>query len=119
MNDRIDLPPEVADFGIAPGTHAKLIAAIEAVPAIDRVWIFGSRARGSQRPESDIDLALEARGDPLSAMAALSQRIEAAGLMYRVDLVALNRSLDESFRAIIQRDRRMRSEEHTSELQSR
>jgi uncharacterized protein len=29
---------------------------------IDQVWIFGSRARGDHKPDSDIDIALKLRG---------------------------------------------------------
>jgi predicted nucleotidyltransferase len=28
-------------------------------PAVRRVWVFGSRARGQERPDSDIDVAVE------------------------------------------------------------
>jgi predicted nucleotidyltransferase len=28
-------------------------------PLVGRLWIFGSRARGDHRPESDIDVAIE------------------------------------------------------------
>ena len=28
-------------------------------PSLQRVWLFGSRARGDHRPRSDIDLAFE------------------------------------------------------------
>jgi predicted nucleotidyltransferase len=28
-------------------------------PTVRRVWVFGSRARGTHRPDSDIDIAVE------------------------------------------------------------
>lgn len=28
-------------------------------PVIERVWIFGSRVRGTNRPDSDLDVAME------------------------------------------------------------
>ena len=31
-------------------------------PAVERIWLFGSRARGDQFQRSDIDLAIEAPG---------------------------------------------------------
>ncbi|WP_374558462.1 nucleotidyltransferase family protein [Thermomonas sp.] len=30
-----------------------------AKPLVNRVWIFGSRARGEERPDSDLDVAVE------------------------------------------------------------
>ncbi|MCI5045467.1 MAG: nucleotidyltransferase domain-containing protein [Aquisalinus sp.] len=32
-------------------------------PAIKEVWLFGSRAKGTHRPDSDIDLAVRPLGD--------------------------------------------------------
>jgi len=47
----------------------RLVAWLEAQPDVAAAWLFGSRARGDARPESDIDLAvLPAAGgaeDPL------------------------------------------------------
>lgn len=100
---------QAPDFGIAPSTRAKLARLFEAVPGIRQVWLFGSRARGSHRPASDIDLALELApetGDSAAqVMAELSARIEREGLMYRVDLVSLQEPLDPALRAMIERDR--------------
>lgn len=31
---------------------------------LDSVWLFGSRARGGQHPQSDIDLLVITRGNP-------------------------------------------------------
>jgi uncharacterized protein len=31
----------------------------ESVPRVRRVWVFGSRAEGKPRPDSDIDIAVE------------------------------------------------------------
>jgi predicted nucleotidyltransferase len=40
----------------------ELARGLAAHPAIERVWLFGSRARGDQFERSDIDLAIEAPG---------------------------------------------------------
>lgn len=31
----------------------------EATPKVRRVWVFGSRAKGTHQPDSDIDIAVE------------------------------------------------------------
>jgi type III restriction enzyme len=92
------------NFGIAPLSVVRLRGVFERLPGIERVWIYGSRARGDHREDSDIDLAID--GDPKSVTSA-SARIEELGLLYRVDLVALGESLGEKFRVRIERDRKL------------
>ena len=48
---------QAAHFGVSPGAVQRLYRLFESTPGLARVWIFGSRARGLHRPESDIDLA--------------------------------------------------------------
>ena len=91
-------------FGIAPSSRAKLRRLFENIPCIERVWIFGSRAMGAERPESDIDLAVDAPSLDRAARAALTDGLERLGLLYKVDLVFLQDRLDERFRSRIERD---------------
>ena len=95
------------DFGIAPSTRAKLMQLFAATPGLARVWIFGSRANGSQRPESDIDLAADGPDLSTQARVELGDALARLGLMYRVDLVFMQDKLGERFRAEIERDRRL------------
>jgi uncharacterized protein len=46
------------DFGLPPGRHERICNAIRLFPSIDSVIIFGSRALGTCRPASDLDLAV-------------------------------------------------------------
>lgn len=72
----------------------RLLAVFQSQPAIERVYLFGSRARGEHRPNSDIDLALQ--GVHIRPSARLDIQ-EAAGL-YKVDFVDLTDELDDSFK---------------------
>ncbi|WP_434032700.1 nucleotidyltransferase family protein [Cupriavidus sp. a3] len=36
----------------------------ETQPLVVKVWLFGSRVRGTERPDSDIDIAVEVRRQP-------------------------------------------------------
>ena len=45
---------------------------LAAHPAVERVWLFGSRARGDHFERSDIDLAIEAPGIDRGEWAKLS-----------------------------------------------
>ena len=47
-----------ARFGLPPFTYQTLVAELARYPQIERVVVFGSRAKGTHRPGSDIDLAL-------------------------------------------------------------
>lgn len=98
-------PPESAwPFGIAPTAHAKLLRVFQATPGLQRVWIYGSRARGDQRRESDIDLVADM---PQGHFAGLAAAVEDLGLIYRTDLLHWQSTLAPELRSRIERDRRL------------
>ena len=61
------LPP-----GIDADTVATLRKWAEQHEFVRRMWLFGSRARGDHRDDSDIDVALDIDPDPTSANAYAS-----------------------------------------------
>ena len=76
----------------------------EQAPRLE-VWAFGSRARHTAKPYSDLDLALITQ-EPLSlaAMANIQSAFEASDLPIRVDIVDWA-STGEAFRKIIAQDK--------------
>ena len=69
------------------------------------VWAFGSRAKGTAKPYSDLDLAVITEQPlALSDRAALLDAFAESELPWRVDVVDWA-STSESFRRIIERDR--------------
>jgi hypothetical protein len=42
--------------GVAPEASARLLALLSAEPAVEEVWLYGSRAMGRHHAGSDIDL---------------------------------------------------------------
>ena len=69
-----------------------------------RVYLFGSRARGTSRPASDIDIALLPTGDvPNDLVARLRDAFEESTIPYVVDVVDLSRA-DESLRHRVMRE---------------
>ena len=69
------------------------------------VWAFGSRAKGTAKPYSDLDLAIITT-EPLSLKqgAALADAFVDSELPWRVDIVDWS-TTDPAFRRIIERDR--------------
>lgn len=69
------------------------------------VWAFGSRAKWSAKPYSDLDLAvITDQPLPLEVSAALSDAFAESDLPWRVDVVDWA-TTSEAFRKIIERDR--------------
>lgn len=76
------------------------------LPATSQVWVFGSRARGSARKYSDIDLAIDHGGKslPLEVVSDLAADFEESALPFTVDIVDLN-AICSDFRNLIEQDK--------------
>ena len=94
-------------FGISDGALRRLRLAFEATPGLDRVWIFGSRATGTQRITSDIDLALDGPGLKPQDITRFKDKLEELGLIYRTDVVWLQAQLSDVFRGQIESCRKL------------
>lgn len=95
------------NFGIAPAIAACLRRIFDSTPAIERVWIYGSRARGDHREASDIDLAVDAPDLDESAFSQLWAAIQDAGLIYDIDVLQWQRTGNHDLRERIARDRKL------------
>lgn len=93
---RIDLTP--AQRGIVLDILSRLAPGRE-------VWAFGSRARGTAKPYSDLDLAVLGPAPlTLSELAALAEAFQESALPFKVDVVDWA-STAEGFRRIIEVER--------------
>jgi predicted nucleotidyltransferase len=73
-------------------------------PAVERIWLFGSRARGDNFERSDIDLAVEAPGINRPEWAALHLDFdEEADRLLLIDFVLMD-DMPESFRRRVHRE---------------
>lgn len=83
--------------GLPPEVSGRLLARLAAEPAVQEVWLYGSRAMGRHRPGSDIDLTLVApqlsHADRLRLMEALDELL----LPWSIDL-SLHHELPEALR---------------------
>ena len=69
------------------------------------VWAFGSRARRTAKPHSDLDLAvITAEALTLDQTAELAEAFAESDLPFKVDIVDWSR-IDERFRKVIEADR--------------
>ena len=96
-----DAPP----IDIAPRDWADVVCILrEQVPNFE-VWAFGSRAKRTAKPYSDLDLALITL-QPLSLdqLAAITDAFATSDLPIRVDVVDWA-STSETFRKLIAKDR--------------
>lgn len=78
-------------YGIADKSFLLIISAIKRYPEVDEVIIFGSRATGSCRQGSDIDLAI--KGENCNRHIAIdlkSHLNEELPIPYKVDVVSYN-----------------------------
>lgn len=74
------------------------------VPQFD-VWAFGSRAKWTAKPYSDLDLAvITAEPLPLSVSAGLNDDFSESDLPWKVDVIDWA-TTGESFRKIVERDK--------------
>lgn len=84
-----------ADFGL-PHNHIQLIKSVfERYPEIQRVVIYGSRAKGNYRPGSDIDLTIFAPQMSTSDLLKIEGELDDLLLPYKVDL-SLYHQIDNS-----------------------
>lgn len=99
MNPAIDIRPE----------HAAMVRDIlsRSTPPGTRIWAFGSRVKGTAKPVSDLDLAIDAgHALSLTERALLAEQFEESALPWKVDIVDLH-SVSDGFRHLIERDRRL------------
>jgi nucleotidyltransferase substrate binding protein (TIGR01987 family) len=73
-------------YGLPVATLAALKDIFRAQPAIEKVALYGSRAKGSFKPYSDIDLALLGDGISTETVAEIARQIDDLLLPYKVDL---------------------------------
>jgi predicted nucleotidyltransferase len=69
---------------------------------ITRAMVFGSRANGTHRPNSDIDIALDGNISPLEAE-SIAGDLEELPLPYRFDVIALRHITNEALLKHIER----------------
>ncbi len=80
-------------FGLTESTIAAINGVFAACPQVERVILYGSRAKGTQRNGSDIDLTIVGKEVTHDQLLALANRLDDLLLPYKIDL-SLLRQID-------------------------
>jgi len=74
-------------YGLAPAHYAAIAEVLARFPAIERVLIYGSRAKGNAKPASDFDLAVFGAALKDADFAGLWAELDALPLAFKLDLL--------------------------------
>jgi predicted nucleotidyltransferase len=88
-------------FGLEDKKIKKIVFIIRRYNAVQKAVIFGSRARGDFKYNSDIDIAVYTNGEPVSGL--LYELDEAAGI-YKTNLIIMDKLNNEKLRQNVERD---------------
>ena len=92
-----------SEFGLPPATLETIRRILAEVPAVKRAVIYGSRAKGTHRPGSDIDLTLFGNGLDLDTLGKIATRLDESPIPYQVDLSIFELIEHEGLREHIER----------------
>lgn len=87
----LDLPPVCQDVDL-PDSVRRLIPKLPILYPINRIILYGSRARKDQKYYSDIDLAFDAPDMTDDDFLDMSYLLDAARTLYKIDYVHLQRT---------------------------
>ena len=89
------------DFGLDNNQIEKIISILNHYPAVKKAVIFGSRARGDHKYNSDIDIAVYTDGQSTTG---LSLELEEAAGILKTNLIIMNQLTNEALRRNIEQD---------------
>ncbi|WED22041.1 nucleotidyltransferase domain-containing protein [Vibrio sp. JC009] len=77
----------MTDNGISLKHQQTILSIITAYSSVKEAWLFGSRALGTYRPNSDIDIVLVGEKITTSDVASILSQIEQTTIPYKVDML--------------------------------
>jgi len=91
------------NHGIDSDVEKKILAVLTALMPGVTIYLFGSRARGTHSPRSDIDIALQST-EQLSrhAIAEIVRMLQASDIPYKIEIVDFNRVSDDMRTSILE-----------------
>ena len=91
-------------FGLSANILQSICSAIGNFPEVERAQLFGSRARGNFKPESDIDIAVIAPTMSAARFAMLWSALDELPLVFKLDLLHFEALSNDALRNKILRD---------------
>lgn len=74
-------------FGLKFRHIQNILEIVNSISAIEKVWVFGSRALGTYTESSDIDLMIDGEKLSLSELSAVVELFEQSSIPYKVDVI--------------------------------
>lgn len=74
-------------YGLAPAHYAAIADVLNRFPSVERVLIYGSRAKGTAKPASDFDLAVFGAALKDEDFAQLWAELDALPLAFKLDVL--------------------------------
>ena len=99
----VSLKNTTGSFGLSEEIIDLLKSVFASVSKIEKVVVFGSRAKGNYHPGSDIDLAVFAADFTYDHLVDLQLKIDDLTLLYRVDCLHYERLANDALRTHIDR----------------
>lgn len=90
--------------GLSERVTDLLRAELHRFPEVRAAYLYGSRARGDYKPQSDIDIAIDAPGMTAQNFAKLWSAIDALPIAYPLDCIWLQALPESPLKAQIARD---------------
>jgi uncharacterized protein len=90
--------------GLSPQITESIKAEVNRFPEVRAAYLFGSRARGDFRDQSDIDIAIDAPTMTASHFAQLWNAIDALPIAFPLDCVWLQAMPASPLKSMVQRD---------------
>ena len=89
--------------GLTDQELLQLQAALGTVKGLEKAVVFGSRATGKHKPNSDLDIALYGDGVGFGAIFDLEDALGAQGFVYELDILLVSIIQDDRLKAAIDR----------------
>ena len=90
-------------FGLGEQTLARIRAVLAAQPAVEKAVLYGSRAKGTHKPGSDIDLTLCGEAITPRDVSRIAEALDALDLPSVIDLSAFGQLRHAALREHIER----------------